>query len=99
MKGNVTVAHNTARNGGGAYLTESELNCQNKNTLIFFNNSAAHKGGGVHAIYQDYITEVQSHLVKMILLHHYSLLIYHCRKRRWTLFGSQCKTLYRQVPR
>ena len=50
VKGNVAVAHNTARNGGGVYLTESELTCQNKSTLLFLNNSATHKGGGVHAI-------------------------------------------------
>ena len=50
VNGNVTVVHNTARNGGGAYLRDSELNCQDRSTLLFLNNSATHKGGGVHAI-------------------------------------------------
>ena len=51
VKGNVTVAHNTAsRNGGGVYLTESELQCLNKSIFILLNNTATHKGGGLHAI-------------------------------------------------
>ena len=48
--GNVTLAHNTATgNGGGVYLSTSELNCQHKSTLKLFNNTAEHKGGGLHA--------------------------------------------------
>ena len=51
MNGNVTIAHNTAtRNGGGVYLSTSELYCQQKSTFELFNNTAAHKGGGLHAI-------------------------------------------------
>ena len=50
VNGNVTIAHNTAtRNGGGVYLSTSELNCQQKSTFEFFNNTAIHKGGGLHA--------------------------------------------------
>ena len=51
VNGNVTIAHNTATgNGGGVYLSTSELNCQQKSTFELFNNTAAHKGGGLHAI-------------------------------------------------
>ena len=50
--GNVTIAHNTvSRNGGGIYLsTTSELNCQQTSNFILFNNIAALRGGGLHAI-------------------------------------------------
>ena len=51
VNGDVTVAHNTAaRNGGGVYLTTSELNCQQKSTFVLLNNTAVNKGGGLHAI-------------------------------------------------
>ena len=51
VNGNVTIAHNTAaRNGGGVYLSTSELNCQQKCNFVLWNNTAAHKGGGLHAI-------------------------------------------------
>ena len=51
VNGDITIAHNTAtRNGGGVYLSTSELNCQQKSTFVLFNNTAVHKGGGLHAI-------------------------------------------------
>ena len=51
VNGNVTIAHNTAnRNGGGVYLSTSELNCQQRSIFVLFNNTAARKGGGLHAI-------------------------------------------------
>ena len=51
MNGNVTIAHNTATgNGGGVYLSTSELICQQESTLVLLNNIASHKGGGLHAI-------------------------------------------------
>ena len=47
---NVMIAHNTAAgNGGGIYLSTSELNCQQKSTFVFWNNTAR-KGGGLHSI-------------------------------------------------
>ena len=50
VNGNVTIAHNRATgNGGGVYLSTSELNCQQNSTLVLFNNTAVHKGGGLHA--------------------------------------------------
>jgi hypothetical protein len=51
VNGNITIAHNVAnRNGGGVYLMDSELNCQNVSTFALLHNTAAHKGGGLHAI-------------------------------------------------
>ena len=50
VNGDVTIAHNTATgNGGGVYLSISELNCQQE-SILFLNNIASHKGGGLHAI-------------------------------------------------
>ena len=51
VNGNVTLLYNAAlRNGGGAYLLSSELNCQQNSTFILHNNTAVEKGGGVHAV-------------------------------------------------
>ena len=51
VNGNVTIAHNTATgNGGGVYLSNSEFNCQPKSFFELINNTAAYKGGGIHAI-------------------------------------------------
>ena len=51
VNGDVTIAHNTATgNGGGVYLSTSELNCQRESTLVLLNNIASHKGGGLHTI-------------------------------------------------
>ena len=51
VNGIITIAHNTATgNGGGIYLSNSELNCQQKGRSVLFNNTAALKGGGLHAI-------------------------------------------------
>ena len=51
MNGDVTIAHNNAtRNGGGVYLSTSELICQQKSIFLHFNNTAVHKGGGLHAV-------------------------------------------------
>ena len=51
VNGNVTIAHNRATvNGGGFYLSSSELNCQQESTLVLYNNTAMNKGGGLHAI-------------------------------------------------
>ena len=51
VNGDVTIAHNTATgNGGGVYLSISELNCQQESALVLLNNIASHKGGGLHTI-------------------------------------------------
>ena len=51
VNGNVTIKHNkVSRSGGGVYLSTSELNCQHKSGFILFGNTAAEKGGGMHAI-------------------------------------------------
>ena len=51
VNGDVTITHNTATgNGGGIYLSTSELNCQQESALVLLSNTASHKGGGLHAI-------------------------------------------------
>ncbi|MCG8621137.1 MAG: hypothetical protein MJE68_03910, partial [Proteobacteria bacterium] len=51
VNGDVTIAHNTATgNGGGVYLSNSELNCQQESYFELRNNIAMNKGGGLHAI-------------------------------------------------
>ena len=52
VNGDATIAHNTATgNGGGIYLeSTSELNCQPRSIFVLHGNTAANKGGGVHAI-------------------------------------------------
>ena len=57
ISGNATVAQNMAtQNGGGVYLSNSEMNLQQKSVFVLFNNTAVHKGGGVHAISSTIIT-------------------------------------------
>ena len=52
VNGDVTIAHNTAiGNGGGVYLSTSELNCghwQRESNFELYNNTAVSKGGGLH---------------------------------------------------
>ena len=51
VNGIVTIANNTASgNGGGVYLSTSELNCQQKSIFVLVNNTAVRRGGGLHAI-------------------------------------------------
>ena len=51
MTGYITTAHNIAdEDGGGVYLSNSELNLQKHSRFDLFNNTATHKGGGLHAI-------------------------------------------------
>ena len=69
VNGDVTIAHNTATgNGGGVYLSTSELNCQQESTLVLLNNTASHKGGGLHAISSS-IKAVSSIQYMMIILY------------------------------
>ena len=53
VNSNVTIAHNTAAtgNGGGVYLSTSELICQPKCTFELWNNTASYKGGGLHTFF------------------------------------------------
>ena len=51
VRGSLIIAHNTVTgNGGGVYLSNSELNCQRKSSFILNSNRAEGKGGGLHAI-------------------------------------------------
>ena len=64
--GNVYVEHNTAAgNGGGVYLSTSELNCQHKSTFTLMNNTAVNSGGGLHAISSSIraVSDVQSEYI------------------------------------
>lgn len=50
VNGNVTIAHNFAlTNGGGCFLSNSELNCQRTSMFLLLFNTASSKGGGLHA--------------------------------------------------
>ena len=51
VNGRVSIESNRAtRNGGGVYLSNSELKCQCSSTLTLFNNTASHIGGAIHAV-------------------------------------------------
>lgn len=51
VRGIVTLALNRVnRNGGGIYLSQSELNCHEKSMLVLIGNVAAQGGGGIHAV-------------------------------------------------
>ena len=50
VTGNTIITNNTARkSGGGAYLHQTELNCEGDGRLTFFGNVAVEKGGAIHA--------------------------------------------------
>lgn len=49
--GNISVIQNYATDsGGGIYLYQGEIVCEDRSTLKLFENRAADKGGGIHAI-------------------------------------------------
>ena len=51
VDGSMTLAHNQAvRNGGGIYLSQSELSCGQQSSLNINGNMATNRGGGIHAI-------------------------------------------------
>ena len=51
MIGNTVIADNSAtRNGGGIYLSQSELFCEPNSSLKLVNNTATQKGGGIHTV-------------------------------------------------
>ena len=73
VNGDVTLAHNTAnRNGGGVYLSNSELNCQRKSTFEVRNNTALHKGGGLHAISSSIKTTVTVSSTTVLYYYYYT---------------------------
>ena len=62
VRGETTISNNIASDtGGGLYLEQTELNCQDQSVLKLLKNTAAEKGGGIHAISStikvDYLTE------------------------------------------
>ena len=51
VSGIISISYNTAsKDGGGAYLLSSELNCRQRSNFTLFGNTAAERGGGVHAV-------------------------------------------------
>ena len=51
VHGKILIANNTAnKTGGGIYLFQSVLNCQQNCSLKFLGNEAVEKGGGMHAV-------------------------------------------------
>ena len=51
VNGDVIIACNRAvKDGGGIYLSNSELICLQKSTLVLDNNQAENRGGGLHVI-------------------------------------------------
>ena len=66
VNGDVFISYNTAAgNGGGVYLSTSELNCQHESTFMLLNNTAVSKGGGLHAISSSIraVSDVQSEYI------------------------------------
>ena len=50
MYGKVTVSNNIAEDcGGGMYLSQSELSCENHSRMKLMRNSANDSGGGIYA--------------------------------------------------
>ena len=97
MSGDVTIAHNTATsNGGGVYLSNSELNCQ-RNSILLLDNNAEGKGGGLHAVssilnmISDYLYVESIYWDKVVLHKKCS------RNWRWIVLGSQCKIPYTYI--
>ena len=51
VDGRMTLVHNQAlRNGGGIYLSQSELSCGQQGILNITSNAAINRGGGIYAI-------------------------------------------------
>ena len=62
VNGNLTIQFNIARiSGGGIYLSQSELNCQEKGILNIFGNIATNSGGGIHAIRSTVLSTSSDH--------------------------------------
>ena len=104
INGNTMIAQNMAtQNGGGMYLSNSEINLKQNSTLVIVSNTAAHKGGGVHAIsstikiisayIQDFFTR------NSIFIHWNKVILHkkHGRKRRWTVYRRHCQALCTEV--
>ena len=80
INGHVSITNNTViENGGGIYLSNSELNCQQKSTLVLSSNTATLKGGGIHAISSSVkatATILELFLVGLLRLYDGSILLF-----------------------
>ena len=69
VKGTVTIDGNRAsKNGGGVYLYQSELNCQQNSNLNIRGNIAEQRGGGIHATSSSIKTIASFNQTRIIFL-------------------------------
>ena len=89
--GNMTLAYNQAtRNGGGIYLSQSELSCRQQSILDIIGNTAVNRGGGIHAI-SSTVKSTTTDESNLRFLKQFS-------RRGWrAISGNKCKTLYTQA--
>ena len=69
--GNATIINNTARyNGGGIYLYQSPMQCNNTCSLKLVSNHALHSGGGIYAVSStiDILSSIDQQLPSLLLL-------------------------------
>ncbi len=65
VNGRMTITNNTALiNGGGVYLYQSEISCQQRGTLIISDNKAHENGGGIFAVSSTTKVTTRSYFVQ-----------------------------------
>ena len=69
VNGDVTIAHNNATsNGGGIYLSQSQLSCLKKSSCLLLNNTAIHSGGGIHAIGSSIRADSDAKYINLLII-------------------------------
>ena len=65
VNGQMIITNNTAViNGGGVYLYQSEISCQQRGTLIISDNKANENGGGIFAVSSTIKVTTRSYFVQ-----------------------------------
>ena len=65
VNGRMIITNNTAlTNGGGMYLYQSEISCQQRGTLIISDNKANENGGGIFAVSSTIKVTTRSYFVQ-----------------------------------
>ena len=65
VNGRMIITNNTAlANGGGMYLYQSEISCQQRGTLVISDNKANENGGGIFAVSSTIKVTTQSYFVQ-----------------------------------
>ena len=65
VNGQMIIANNTAMtNGGGVYLYQSEISCQQRGTLVISNNKANENGGAIFAVSSTIKVTTRSYFVQ-----------------------------------